>query len=322
VSLVELAKTVAPAGLAAAPATPALAMGVVTEVQRFSVHDGPGIRTTVFLKGCNLRCLWCHNPETIGLRPQLAYLAANCVGCAACVEACPSGAITWQAGRPVTDFARCGDCFACVEACFAGARVRIGRAVAPEALLAEIMADKPYYGDDGGVTFSGGEPLIQRGFVAQMVELCRREGIHCAVETALAFPWGSIKAVLASLDLVMFDVKAMDEALHRRVTGRSNKQVLANARRLAEAGIPAIVRTPVIPGVNEQEVVAIAEFVATLDNVTAHELLPYNPFAEEKFTRLGLPFAVAGLKAPAASRMRELVDLARAAGSPARRMED
>ncbi|MDR2253952.1 MAG: glycyl-radical enzyme activating protein [Bifidobacteriaceae bacterium] len=338
--------------------TAARTRGVVTDVQRFSVHDGPGIRTTVFLKGCNLRCVWCHNPETIPLGPQLAFIAANCVSCGDCVAACRNGAIGWsgprggawgggsrpgedgcvpRAGRdgrdgrdaalesretPVTDFSRCRACFDCVDACVAGARVVIGRTVEPAALAAEVLVDKPYYGDDGGVTFSGGEPLLQKDFIAAVAELCRAEGVGCAVETALCFPWTAIEDVLRRLEPVMFDIKALDSDLHKRLTGRPNRAILANARRLAEAKRQVIVRTPVIPGLNDSEIPAIAEFVASLGNALYYELLPYNPFAEEKFARLGKPFALNGLQPPSRVRMRALVDQAARSGVKVKQMED
>ena len=298
--------------------------GIVTDIQRFSVHDGFGIRTTVFLKGCNLRCLWCHNPEAIAPKPQLAFVRARCIACLDCIGACGNDAIRLDApsGRAITDFARCRNCFDCVPVCYAGARVIIGRAVEAAELVDEVAVDQPYYGDDGGVTFSGGEPLMQRRFLGEVVDLCERRGIGCAVETALCFAWKSIEDVIAKFRFVMYDIKAMDDSRHRALTGRSNRLILANARHLADAGIQAIVRTPVIPEVNADQVPAIAQFVAELPNVLYYELLPYNPLAEDKFSRLGQDFALAGLGAPSPEQMKSLVNQARSYGLPVKRTDE
>lgn len=243
--------------------------GIITDIQKFSLTDGDGIRTTVFLKGCNMRCPWCHNPETLHMEPQQAYYPGKCIHCGHC-DACPTGA--W---------------------------VTLGRETTPEAVFTELASDLPYYqASGGGVTLSGGEPLLQADFCAQLLALCKAAGIHTAIETNLSLPFERMERLLPYLDVVYYDVKLMDDGLHRKYTGVSNQSMLANARKLAKAGMPAEIHTPLIPGMTAtvENVAAIAAFAASLGNVRAYELLNYNPLGEPKYTALGMEYALHGAK--------------------------
>ena len=231
---------------------------LITEIERFSVHDGPGIRTTVFLKGCPLHCVWCHNPECISFEPQMLHYPEKCIGC----------------GK-------------CDEGCYAGARVLCGREMTVEDIMSEILADKPYYGEQGGVTISGGEPLAHREFTMALIEACHREGIHVGVESSL---YRFDEEILSSLDLIMADLKIFDDDKHKKYVGIGNEAIKQNLRRADALGIPMIIRTPIVPGINDtvENISATAEFLRTLKNVTAYELLPYHPLGISKATALGI----------------------------------
>lgn len=304
--------------------------GVITDIQRFSIHDGPGIRTTVFLKGCNLRCRWCHNPETILARPQVQVFPERCIACGACVTACPSGAHAREGGRGVFQRDRCQACGACTRGCYAQCLVLVGRAVTPEDVLAEVLADKAFYArSGGGVTLSGGEPLWQPKFAIKVLGLCRANGIHTAIETNLAWPWVYARPVVASADLVMCDLKHLDSGRHEEWTGQPNAQVLENIRRVSVSGLPLIVRTPIIPTFNDtpEAVAAIAEFLVGLPKLLHYDLLPYHPLGSGKYEGLGMSYDLPDLPQPSRQLMQELGRAAqrpglsvRINGEPARRV--
>ena len=229
--------------------------GVITDIQRCSVHDGPGIRTTVFLKGCNMRCAWCHNPETISTEIELMQYPEKCIGCGLCEKGC-----------------------------YSGAKVVCGKVYSVEEVLDIILLDKVFYGESGGVTISGGEPLLQVDFTVNLLKRARLANIGTAVESNLSFAWDKVKEVASSCDLVMADLKAWSDRLHTKWTGISNVRIKENFRKLDGLGIPIIMRTPVIPGVNDtvDEIKKIGEFASSLDNLLYYELLPYHPLGEGK----------------------------------------
>ena len=231
------------------------ASGIVTAIQRCSIHDGPGLRTTVFLKGCPLRCVWCHNPECISPQVETLWYPEQCIGCGQCHTGC-----------------------------FAGARVVCGQIMTAEDVMKQIRQDAPFYGKDGGVTLSGGEPLLQLSFAQEIISACHRESIGVAVETSLCLPWARIAPVLADCDLIMADLKAWQDDIHVRYTKKHNTLILENFHRLGKGNIPVIMRTPVIPGVNAtpEEIHAIASFAGTLDSLQYYELLPYHPLGLSK----------------------------------------
>ena len=283
--------------------------GIITDIQRFSVHDGPGIRTTVFLKGCNLRCAWCHNPETLRAEAQLQVLPDKCIGCDACLEACLRDAHEVTDGRRVFHRDRCTACGACAEVCYSGALVLVGRETSAEEVMAEVLEDRVFYENSGGgVTLSGGEPLFQRAFALDILGRARAEGIHTAVETNLASPWQDVAALLPVTDLFLVDVKVMDSAEHERWTGEPNELVLENARRLSREGVPMVVRTPVVPGVNDtvEQIGAVADFIRGFGNLEYYELLPYHPLGTGKYHSLGMEYAMEGVARPEPDVMQAL----------------
>jgi len=209
--------------------------GLITNVQRFSIHDGPGIRTTVFLKGCPLRCFWCHNPETQRAEPELEFFPDRCIGCQECVRRCPEGAQAVEDGRRVYRRARCRGCGRCAETCYAEALVLAGRWWTAEELLEELLRDKPFYDQSGGgVTLSGGEPLLQARFSERVLQLCQEAGVHTAIETCALGQWDRLAGLLRWTDLVMADIKLPDDAAHRAATGTPVRPILENIRRMVE----------------------------------------------------------------------------------------
>ncbi len=288
--------------------------GRIFNIQRFSIHDGPGIRTTAFLKGCSLGCQWCHNPESISPQPELVFFPHKCIGCQRCFEACPTGALALEDGQRLYRPERCRLCGRCAEACYAEALVMEGQEITAEDVVAEIRKDKPFYDNsDGGATASGGEPLVQPDFTAAIFRRCHDHGIHTCLDTAAHVPWSAFETVLPHTDLVLLDLKLMDPERHKAATGADNARVLANARRLGHAAVPLVVRVPIIPGCTDDEanVAAIADFLSELPTVQRVELLPYHRFAESKYDRLGRPYRLKGTQPPPAARLEALADLMR-----------
>jgi pyruvate formate lyase activating enzyme len=286
--------------------------GLVFDIQRFSIHDGPGIRTTVFLQGCNLRCFWCHNPESGPMGAKVQFFPDKCIACGLCVEACPEGAQILANGRRVYVRGLCKACGRCVDQCFARALVARARTMSVEQVLAEIDKDRPYYKDsNGGVTFSGGEPLLQPVFVQTLVTACRDSGLHVAVDTAANVPWESIEPLIGVADLFLVDVKAVDEAKHREGTGVGNQRIHSNLRRLVESGATVWVRVPVIPDFNDdgQEAGRIADFLASMPGIARVDLLPFHHLGAGKYESLGLEYPSRLLQPPRDSRMNDLVRL-------------
>jgi pyruvate formate lyase activating enzyme len=262
-------------------------LGVVFDVQRFSLHDGPGIRTTVFLKGCQLRCPWCQNPESHDPRPELAFFADRCRERGRCFESCTRAALL--SGPERVDRARCDVCGLCVPACPGEALQMVGRKVAVEDLLDEVARDRHFYeASGGGVTLSGGEPTAQMEFLLPFLEGCRERGLGAGLETCGAFRWSSFELVLPLLSFVYFDIKLMDKDEHRRVMGADNGEILGNARRLAESGATVAFRMPVVPGYTNTEtnLEGVAAFLRELGAAEIH-LLRYHAMGEGKLARLG-----------------------------------
>ena len=288
--------------------------GMITDIQRFSLNDGPGIRTTVFLKGCNLHCAWCHNPETIRKKNELMVYPANCIGCGHCVPVCPSGARSIAAGVLQFDRSRCTACGACAAVCFPGALKMAGRSVSVAEVMGEILQDRAYYADSGGgVTLSGGELFCQAEFADALIDACREEKIPVAVETNLNWQFESARPILEKLDLIMFDVKIFDSVEHKRWTGVENAELLDNARRLDTLNRPLIARTPLIPGATDsaENIRAIAGFLRNFRNLRCYELLNFNPLGESKYRALEEknPFVSARpLKPEALNRLREAAE--------------
>jgi len=288
--------------------------GLVFDIQRFSVHDGPGIRTTVFLKGCTLRCFWCQNPEGLNLRPEVMFYPEKCIGCGNCLINCPKDAHIFKNGMHVYLREKCIGCGSCTETCYSGALKISGKWMRVEDVMKEVLRDKVFYeASRGGVTLSGGDPLVQSDFSLALLKRCKNEGLHTAVETAANCQWDIIERLLPFIDLVMMDIKHMDPMVHRRVTGITNKLILSNVERFAETGKPLIIRVPVIPTVNDtvEQIEAIAKFVQSFKNLKLLELLPFHRLGEGKYRALGLDYPASHLKTPSKTKMQKLVEAAK-----------
>jgi pyruvate formate lyase activating enzyme len=292
----------------------------IFHIERHALHDGPGIRTLVFFKGCPLRCSWCSNPEGQDDAAELIFDRQKCAGCGACRAACPRRAVSLRDGKAVTDRSLCrldACAAACVPACPAGARSVAGRAMSVEEVLSVIARDEVFYRySEGGVTASGGEPLMHARFLGELFRRCRQQGIGTAVETCGEAPWEHFQHILPHTDLFLFDVKHMDAAKHRRRTGMSNERILANLHALSAAGKQIIVRVPVVPGFNDtaEDLRAIAVFVASLGGRRAVHLLPFHRLGISKYARLEREYPDAGLEPPPMPRIRELAETMQAAG--------
>jgi len=271
--------------------------GIVFNIQRFSLHDGPGIRTTVFLKGCPLRCKWCHNPESLSPKPQLSFIASRCMGCGRCVEVCPQG--VHLPGSP-KNFSVCVACGACADSCPTAALELLGKPMTVEAVMQEVIQDRPFYGNDGGLTVSGGEPAMQPEFTLSLLRAAREAGIHTAMETAGWIDGKVYEAIIPWLDLVLFDIKQMNPEKHLAYTSRDNQKIHENLIRFCRADCPTrvIVRTPVIPGFTDdpESFSRLAAFLHTLERTPEVHVLPYNPLAGSKHPRLGMNYALEDTK--------------------------
>ena len=283
--------------------------GIVFEIERFAIHDGPGIRTLVFMKGCSLRCKWCSNPESQKGSLQLGYNVKKCLRCGRCAEACEREALSLEPDGVRVDRSLCTLCGICSEVCSAQALVIFGREMSPEEVLEEVLKDEIFYRkSNGGVTFSGGDPFEQKQFLVETAKLCKERYLRTAVETCGSVPWESIEDALAYIDLFLYDLKEMDPERHRKFTGVANELVLKNYRRLAETGKQIIARIPVIPGFNDRD----ENFNRVIHFLHEHtpgiqvSLLPYHRLGKTKYVRLGMKYQLDAVEPPPELRMTEL----------------
>ena len=263
--------------------------GIIVDYKRFAVHDGDGIRTTLFLKGCPLSCIWCHNPEGISFEPRLAYYKHKCINCGECTV-CKNGAHIFTEAH---EFMRenCKAYGACAEACLGEALTLCGRKVSAKEAAEALLIDKDFFAaSGGGVTLSGGEPLMQSEFCAEIFRLVKEAGINTALDTCGYAPVSALETVLPYTDKVLFDIKAASSATHKKFTGKPNELIHDNLRYINRRRIPVEIRIPLIPGVNDGEIEDIAKLLAPLDAISAVRLLSYHGFSSAKYESLGLTY--------------------------------
>lgn len=297
---------------------------LIFNIQRFSIHDGPGVRSTIFFKGCNLRCLWCHNPEAVRREVEIEFYPERCIACGGCVETCPEGAQILDGRQRIYLRDECRLCLRCTEECFAEGLIVSGREYDVAGIVAEIERDQAYYAhSDGGVTFSGGEPMLQVEFLKAVLAECHQRGIHTAVDTAGNVAWSLFEQIIPFTDLFLYDIKAFDEGIHKEATGSTNRRILKNLKHLSERGCEIWVRIPVIPGINdsEKEFRAIAGYLSGLDGIRWVELLPFHTLGAEKYPSLGREYPMTDVKPPTKAVMKKLEAILTTEGLSARCME-
>ncbi len=273
---------------------------LIFNIQKFSLHDGPGIRTTVFFKGCPLSCRWCHNMESQNPNPEAMLRLDNCTGCASCVSSCPQEAISIEGDRSSTQRSLCTTCSSCLISCPQNLRTVCGESMNLQVLLEEVLKDRVFYErSGGGVTCSGGEAMSHIDFLQPFLNACKAEGLHTAVDCSGQVPWEAFERILPVTDLFLYDLKAMDEEVHRLYTGVGNSLILENLRRLSDRTKNIWIRLPLIPGVNlnEEHIEAAIDFLRPLGLKRVH-LLPFHPLGRSKAPQLGLSFAMGETPAP------------------------
>lgn len=285
---------------------------MIFNIQRFSLQDGPGIRTTVFLKGCPLRCWWCSNPESQALIPEVAHSTALCNQCGECIKVCPAKAISLAERGIRIDRKLCNNCTTCVSTCYAGALKTYGKEMSVEEVFEEVEKDVAYYrNSEGGVTVSGGEPLAQADFVVSLLKQCRQSGLHTTLDTCGYARREVLEKVLQFTDLVLYDLKHVNALVHKRITGVSNKRILRNLDLAAKSGVEVIVRVPIIPGFNDsaESITALSKLVAGLKSVKEVNLLPYHRFGVGKYEMLDRPYQLDSKLPPDRPHLEELKEI-------------
>ena len=282
--------------------------GIVFDVKRYTLHDGPGIRAAIHLKGCPLFCWWCHNPESRLTMPQVLFRGERCIACGACVDACPKGAVSLSAGALLTDPDLCSGVGACADTCPSGAKELCGKETSVDDVMTQILKERIFFDQSGGgVTLSGGEPLYQPDFATALLKECKRHEVHTAVDTCGFVSPSVLMEAAALADLFLYDVKHMDPEKHREYTGVDNEVILSNLAALGETGALIYARIPFIPGVNtdENNMRSAGAFLRKVRGVAKVNLLPYHGAAEDKHRRWNVEYKLKGLRAPSEDALKQ-----------------
>lgn len=285
--------------------------GIIFNIQRYSVNDGPGIRTTVFLKGCPLHCKWCHNPESISLEKELILREDRCIRCGECFLTCNYFAVNSVDGKYITDRGICAHCGRCVEVCFAEARAVVGKEMSIDEVIEEVEKDIIFYNQSGGgVTYSGGEPFLQHEFLIELLKASKQINLHTAVDTSGYVRFEILQQANRFIDLYLYDIKTLDDTIHKSFTDVSNKLITDNLKRLVELEKQIIVRVPIIPTINDrlEEIRQIGHFIKSLGGIDEIHILPYHKTGVEKYHRLGQQYSMEYAIQPTPNKLNILAD--------------
>lgn len=285
---------------------------MIFNIQKCSIHDGVGLRTLVFFKGCPLHCYWCANPESQSYEKEIMEIPRKCINCGACQNVCPESAISLINGEFKIDRSSCKKCFKCIDICYAESKKLVGYELDVKSLFKEINKDLLFYQiHGGGVTFSGGEPLTQPEFLAEIAEMCKKNGINTSIETCGYGNYEKFKKALPFIDSMFIDIKHMDSSVHKELTGMGNEVILSNIKAISTHDIPITIRTPVVPGYNDsaENIKAIASFIKEIPNIKEYELLAYHGLGTSKYVSLGRTYALKDVMPPSDEQMMELVKL-------------
>jgi pyruvate formate lyase activating enzyme len=287
--------------------------GMVSKIERFAIEDGEGIRTLVFLKGCPLSCIWCANPETKNLSPEIAYFKDTCIGCGKCAEVCPQKAISYVKDEGLMiDRNKCDNCGLCAEVCPTHAKVLIGKSMTSDEIIAEVKKDSVFYQRSaGGITISGGEPTFQEDFLIELLAKCQAQSLNTVIETCGYTTWANLKNIAQYTDLIFYDLKHMNPLIHKKLTGVSNKLILQNLENLSKLNKPIIVRVPLIPSYNDSldNIENTVDFVKNLDNIQRLEILPYHRLGRAKYESLDREYELKELLPPNSKSLAWIIDL-------------